>query len=154
MVTALSMVVVLCFASLAHSLSIPLNISFALDTVQPAEVLVGRVLDALRDDGGNITALPNGLSTNSTAFERVQAVLMNYDPTVAERAWWIDLCEPVWRETKYSRIQVHNEPGVMNMLLLCWDAKSASPVHSHGGHRGIDSQVRHFCMCALFPRRG
>ena len=76
--------------------------------------------------------LSGGLALNSTAFYALQNTLASYTPSAEAREWLVSLCSFIWREGKYSRIQLHHEPGVANVLLLCWEKGSVSPVHSHG----------------------
>lgn len=102
----------------------------------PVERIKSTIFDLLVDSN-NLAA---DFHPNSTLFTSVKSAIENIKLTESEITWMTQLCEPMWQEEAYTRIQLASIEGKLNILQLCWDVGASSPVHSHGGHLGVQSQ--------------
>lgn len=81
------------------------------------------------------------LTENSRTFKAIQSLLQTWTINDNDVSWYKTLCQPVLRgDGKYSRVMLQKEQDRLALLLLCWPKGSISPIHSHGGGNGLQSQ--------------
>lgn len=95
------------------------------------------------------SAMLRNMTNTDAVFHRIKSALLTMQLNSKESDWLVSLCDRLWRD-EYTRIQLYNSTGKVNVLLLCWSEHARSPIHSHGGSMCFIKVIQHELHERLF----